>query len=90
MAGHTASGRYPKSGQPGIENPIITCGDYPMPTGITLEDVWKLFRETDQKFRETDRKLEQFEAILARTSRIACFSPLHRLKRRHPPREFPS
>jgi hypothetical protein len=47
-----------------------------MPTDITLEDVWKLFRETDQKFRETDQKfretdhkMKELEAIVARTSR---------------------
>ncbi|MFO1429666.1 MAG: nuclease-related domain-containing protein [Candidatus Competibacteraceae bacterium] len=40
-----------------------------MPADITLEEVWKLFRETDQKFRDTDRKLAQLETIVARTSR---------------------
>ena len=40
-----------------------------MPADITLEEVWKLFRETDQKFRDTDRKLDRLEAIVARTSR---------------------
>ena len=40
-----------------------------MSADITLEEVWKLFRETDQKFRDTDRKLAQLEAIVARTSR---------------------
>ena len=40
-----------------------------MPADITLEEVWKLFRETDQKFRETDDKLDRLDAIVARTSR---------------------
>ena len=40
-----------------------------MPADITLEEVWKLFRETDQKFRDTDRKLDRLEAIVASTSR---------------------
>jgi len=40
-----------------------------MPADIALEEVWKLFRETDQKFRDTDRKLDRLEAIVARTSR---------------------
>ena len=40
-----------------------------MTADITLEEVWKLFRETDQRFRDTDRKLAQLEAIVARTSR---------------------
>ena len=47
-----------------------------MPADITLEEVWKLFRETDQKFRDTDqkfrdtdRKLDELKAIVARTSR---------------------
>ena len=40
-----------------------------MPADITLEEVWKLFRETDQMFRDTDDKLDWLEAIVARTSR---------------------
>ena len=54
-----------------------------MPAEVTLEEVWKLFRETDQmfrdtgqrfretdeKFRDTDRKLDELKAIVARTSR---------------------
>lgn len=54
-----------------------------MPAEVTLEEVWKLFRETDEKFRETDekfretdnkfrdtdRKLDELKAIVERTSR---------------------
>ncbi len=25
----------------------------------TLEDIWRLFRETDRKFQETDRKFQE-------------------------------
>lgn len=32
-----------------------------MDTSITLEEVWKLFRETDRKFQETDRKIETIQ-----------------------------
>jgi len=40
-----------------------------MPAEVTLEEVWKLFRETDNKFRDTDRKLDELKAIVERTSR---------------------
>ena len=54
-----------------------------MPAEVTLEEVWKLFRETDEmfretdekfretdnKFRDTDRKLDELKAIVERTSR---------------------
>ncbi len=30
----------------------------------TLDDVWRLFQETDRKFQETDRKFQETERLL--------------------------
>ncbi|POZ53158.1 DUF3782 domain-containing protein [Methylovulum psychrotolerans] len=32
----------------------------------TLEDIWKLFQETDRKFQETDKKIQQVSASIDR------------------------
>ena len=29
----------------------------------TLDEIWRLFKETDRKFQETDRKLNQLEQL---------------------------
>jgi len=36
----------------------------------TLEEVWRLFRETDRKFQETDRKIQENAAQLKETERL--------------------
>jgi len=38
-----------------------TTFDEPAPT---LEEVWKLFRETDRKFQESDRRFQELERLL--------------------------
>jgi hypothetical protein len=35
----------------------------------TLEDIWRLFRETDRKFQETDRKMKETDAQMKETDR---------------------
>ena len=30
----------------------------------TLDDIWKLFQETDRLFRETDKKLDKLDELL--------------------------
>ncbi len=39
-----------------------------MSNTITLEDVWKLFRETDRKFQETDRLIQNVSKEIDRMS----------------------
>ncbi|MDR1411311.1 MAG: hypothetical protein LBI91_03810 [Spirochaetaceae bacterium] len=34
--------------------------------GLSFEDVWAMFQETDRKFQETDRKLEKTERLIER------------------------
>jgi hypothetical protein len=37
--------------------------------GLTFEDVWAMFQETDRKFRETDRKFQETERVLKESGR---------------------
>jgi hypothetical protein len=39
-----------------------------MTQAITLDEVWKLFKETDRKFQETDRKFQDTERLLKEKS----------------------
>jgi ElaB/YqjD/DUF883 family membrane-anchored ribosome-binding protein len=39
-------------------------------TQPTLDDIWRLFQETDRKFQETDRKFQQTEAKMQDTDRL--------------------
>ncbi|MFO1431532.1 MAG: DUF3782 domain-containing protein [Candidatus Competibacteraceae bacterium] len=39
-----------------------------MPTDITLEDIWKLFRETNQMFQETSQKFRETDQMFRETS----------------------
>ena len=38
--------------------------------GLTFEDVWAMFQETDQKFQETDRKFQETREQMKETDRI--------------------
>ncbi|MDR2630806.1 MAG: hypothetical protein LBC60_07775 [Spirochaetaceae bacterium] len=37
--------------------------------GLTFEDVWAMFQETDRKFQETDRKFQETERMMKETDR---------------------
>lgn len=40
-----------------------------MPADATLEDVWKLFRETEQQMKETDRRMSETDRRMSETDR---------------------
>jgi hypothetical protein len=38
--------------------------------GLTFEDVWAMFQETDKKFQETDKKFQETERLVQETTRV--------------------
>jgi hypothetical protein len=51
-----------------------------MTQAITLDEVWKLFKETDRKFQETDRRFQDTERLLKEKSLVSCNILLFALK----------
>ncbi|WP_347275132.1 hypothetical protein [Candidatus Kuenenia sp.] len=41
-------------------------------TEKNIQEIWNLFKETDEKFKETDKGMERLEKIVENTSSACC------------------